>query len=337
MSKGLILSTINELRAEELRVWVATAEGPLIIVDGIDFSVRGGTVHGLAGESGSGKSISAQALLGLQADVMVREGQITLHGRDIGQLSKAKQREIRGTEIAIVFQDPMTSLHPMISIGRQLTEHMRRGLGMGRAEANRRAVELLEEVRIPNPKASLSAYPHQFSGGMRQRVAIAMALAGDPSVLIADEPTTALDVTVQAGILRLLRRLCEEHNLAVILITHDLGVMSAVTDELTIMYAGRIVESGPTQTVLRQPRHPYADELIKALPRAHGSVEGVRLASIEGDPATPKSRPPGCAFHPRCPYALPSCKVGVPQLLEMEAQHLAACPVDPLPEKRGAA
>jgi oligopeptide transport system ATP-binding protein len=326
----------NELRVEGLHVWAPSAAGPVLIVDGVDLAVKGGTVHGIAGESGSGKSISMQSLIGLQASGMVRQGKITLHGRDVSALSDSEQRQIRGSQVGMIFQDPMTSLHPMLTIGKQLTEHMRRSLDIGKDEANKRAVDLLQEVRIPNPKWSMKAYPHQFSGGMRQRVAIAMALACEPTVLIADEPTTALDVTVQAGILRLLRRLCETHDLAVILITHDLGVMAAVADELTVMYAGRIVESGPTATVLQTARHPYTDLLVKSLPKAYSNEEGGQLLSIDGDPATPQNRPPGCAFHPRCPFAEASCAVDVPPLIQLGSDHFFACPVDPLREREQA-
>lgn len=320
------------LDVKELRIWLPTAEGPLLLVDGVDLAVRGGTVHGIAGESGSGKSISVQSIMGLLTEGMVREGTLTLNGVDISRVSARRQRAIRGSEIAMVFQDPMNSLHPMLTISKQLTEHVRLVDGVDAKIARERARDLLTEVRIPNPELALSSYPHQFSGGMRQRIAIAMALAGRPSVLIADEPTTALDVTVQAGILRLIRRLCFEHDLAVVLITHDLGVMAAVADELTIMYAGRVIESGPTAAVLGNRRHPYTDELIKALPRPDSTADE-RLVPIRGEAATPKSRPSGCAFHPRCPYALSECSVEVPPLLSVEPDHRAACPVDPLSNK----
>ena len=322
----------NALQTEDLRIWVATAGGPLLVVDGLDLVVRAGTVHGIAGESGSGKSLSAQAMIGLLPDDMIREGRIELDGEDVSAISKARQREIRGSKIGMVFQDPMTSLHPMLSIERQLTEHMRHNLGIDREEARERAIGLLEEVRIPDPKSALASYPHQFSGGMRQRIAIAMALACEPKVLIADEPTTALDVTVQAGILRLCRRLCEERQLAVILITHDLGVMSAVADDLTIMYAGRVVESGDTQQVLTATRHPYADQLIKALPKPDEAA-GEPLLAIAGDPATPKTRPSGCAFHPRCSHTVANCSKEIPPLVKVGEGHVVACPVDPLARK----
>jgi oligopeptide transport system ATP-binding protein len=234
---------------------------------------------------------------------------------------------VSGRELAMVFQDPLTSLHPMLSVGRQLTEHVRRHLGLDRRGAGRRAVELLEEVRIPDPESALHAFPHQFSGGMRQRIAIAIALACRPKLLIADEPTTALDVTVQAGILRLLDRLRRENELSVVLITHDLGVMSSIADRVSIFYAGRVVESGSREEVLRRPRHPYTQALLDALPHPEAPPEQ-RLVAIEGVPPSPGSIPPGCAFHPRCAYAEETCRQEVPPLVPVDGRRLA-CPPDP--------
>jgi oligopeptide transport system ATP-binding protein len=227
----------------------------------------------------------------------------------------------------MVFQDPMTSLHPMLTVGRQLTEHVRLHLGFDRRAAERRALELLEQVQIPDGPEALRAYPHQFSGGMRQRIAIAIALACRPKLLIADEPTTALDVTVQAGILRLLDRLRRENDLAVILITHDLGVMSAIADRVSIFYAGRVVESGPREDVLRRPRHPYTRALLDALP--HPELRRDQpLVAIPGSPPNPGRIPPGCAFNPRCVFAREDCRVHVPALVAKNGRTLA-CPVDP--------
>nr|WP_240929327.1 ABC transporter ATP-binding protein [Streptomyces coryli] len=233
---------------------------------GVDLDVQKGQVHGVAGESGSGKTMTGLAVLGLLPHGAVASGRVELAGRDLLGLPDKDLGRVRGNEIAMVFQDPATSLHPMLSVGRQLTEHMRSHLGLSRAEARERAAELLAKVRIPGPAEALTRYPHQFSGGMRQRIAIAVALACDPQVLIADEPTTALDVTVQAGILRLLRGLCDELGLAIMLITHDLGVMSAIADEVSVMRSGAVVESGPRDTVLRAPSHPYTRSLLEALP-----------------------------------------------------------------------
>ena len=228
----------------------------------------------------------------------------------------------------MVFQDPTSSLHPMLTIERQLTEHLLVHLHMDRKQAHRRALALLEEVRIPDPETALRGYPHQFSGGMRQRIQIAMALACEPSLLIADEPTTALDVTVQAGILRLLDRLCRASGLAVILITHDLGVLSAVADTVAVMYAGRLVETGPTADVLQHSRHPYTRGLLESLP--HPEAADLPLVPIRGTPATPAERPGGCAFHPRCAFAIESCRREVPPLIELTPGRRMACPVDPL-------
>jgi oligopeptide/dipeptide ABC transporter ATP-binding protein len=227
----------------------------------------------------------------------------------------------------MVFQDPFTSLHPMLSVGRQLTEHVRLHLGLDRRAAEQRALELLADVRIPDPAAALRRFPHQFSGGMRQRSAIAIARACGPKLLIADEPTTALDVTVQAGILRLLDRLRHEHELSVVLITHDLGVLSSIADTVSIFYAGRVVESGPRDTVLRHPRHPYTKALLDALPHPEAGKEKP-LVAIGGAPPVPGRIPPGCAFHPRCAYAIETCRSVVPPLAAAGDRRLA-CHVDP--------
>jgi oligopeptide/dipeptide ABC transporter ATP-binding protein len=228
----------------------------------------------------------------------------------------------------MVFQDPLTSLHPMLSIGDQVTEHVRLHEGLRRAVAERRALELLDEVRIPDPEKALKSFPHQFSGGMRQRIAIAIALACRPKLLIADEPTTALDVTVQAGILRLLDRLRKESGLSVILITHDLGVLSSIADRVSVFYAGRIVEAGSVDELVTRPRHPYTRALLESLP--HPEAEGgAELVAIAGTPASPQRRPPGCAFHPRCAFAQEPCRTDVPPLVPIGDGRLLACPPDP--------
>ncbi|MEO3812735.1 ABC transporter ATP-binding protein [Sphaerisporangium sp. B11E5] len=237
------------------------------ILRGVDLSLAQGRVHGLAGESGSGKTMTGLATLGLLPHGARVSGRIALGDRELLGLPPRELNRVRGREIAMVFQDPATSLHPMLTVGRQITEHMRHHLRLGRTEAHSRAVDLLTQVRIPSPADAARRYPHQFSGGMRQRIAIAVALACGPRVLIADEPTTALDVTVQAGVLRLLRRLCDELGLAVLLVTHDLGVMSAVADEVSVMRDGLVVETGPRARVLREPGHPYTRALLDALPR----------------------------------------------------------------------
>jgi peptide/nickel transport system ATP-binding protein len=251
------------LSVEDLHVSIGGQE----ILRGVNLALPPGRVHGLAGESGSGKTMTGLAALGLLPHGSRTTGRATLDGRNLLDLPPRELNRVRGREIAMVFQDPATSLHPMLSIGRQLTEHMRHHLRLGRAEARDRAIGLLGQVRIPGPAAAIDRYPHQFSGGMRQRIAIAIALACGPKVLIADEPTTALDVTVQAGVLRLLRGLCDDLGLAVLLVTHDLGVMSAVADDVSVMRDGLIVETGLRARVLREPRHPYTRALLDALPK----------------------------------------------------------------------
>jgi oligopeptide transport system ATP-binding protein len=317
------------LSVHGLRIRLPTAAGLVTVVDGLDYELEAGQVFGIAGESGSGKTISVLALLGLLPDGARVEGTAMFDGRDLLRLNRRSLRDVRGAEIAMVFQDPMTSLHPMMTIERQLTEHVRFHLGFTRAQARERAAELLNEVRIPDPTSALGAYPHQFSGGMRQRIAIAIALACRPRVLIADEPTTALDVTVQAGILRLLDGLRRQSGLSVVMITHDLGVLSSIADWLTVMYAGKVVESGPTGDVLSGPRHPYTAGLLAALPHPE-AAEDTQLRAIKGAPPSPQARPDGCAFHPRCQYAQPSCLVDVPPLAGIGAGRRLACPVDPL-------
>lgn len=317
------------LTVSGLRVRLSTTSGHVTVVDGIDYEVDRGQVFGIAGESGSGKTISVLALLGLLPEGAEVEGSAFFEGKELLKLGRRSLREIRGKEIAMVFQDPLTSLHPMMTIERQLTEHVRYHLGLDGTKARARAIELLDEVRIPDPAGALRAYPHQFSGGMRQRIAIAIALACRPRLLIADEPTTALDVTVQAGILRLLDRLRRQSGLSVILITHDLGVMSSIADRLSVMYAGRVVESGSTSEVLARPRHPYTAGLLAALPHPE-ATEDTPLVSISGAPPSPQGKPAGCAFHPRCNYAIASCATDVPDLLDVEDGRRLACPVDPL-------
>jgi oligopeptide transport system ATP-binding protein len=318
---------VSLLAVEDLRVQLPTPGGPVTVVDGVSYEVQPGEVFGIAGESGSGKTVSMLALLGLLPDRSSVEGSALFDGRELVAMPRKQLREISGRELTMVFQDPFTSLHPMLSIGRQLTEHIQKHQGVGRGSANSRAAELLADVRIPDPQAALRAYPHQFSGGMRQRIAIAIALACGPKLLIADESTTALDVTVQAGILRLLDRLRREHELAVVLITHDLGVLSAIADRVSIFYAGRVVEAGSREEVLRQPRHPYTHALLEALPHPEAAKEKP-LVAIGGAPPSPGSIPAGCAFNPRCSFARDDCRSEVPPLVQVGMRRLA-CPVDP--------
>lgn len=314
------------LEVEGLRVRLPSPAGPATIVDGIDYGVEPGEVFGIAGESGSGKTMSVLALMGLLPPGAAVEGRAVFEDRDLLRLPSDELRRICGRELAMVFQDPMTSLHPMLSVGTQLTEHVRRHLALGRREAAERALESLRDVRIPDPDSALHAFPHQFSGGMRQRIAIAIALACRPKLLVADEPTTALDMTVQAGIIRLLDRLRTESGLTIVLITHDLGVLSAIADRVAVFYAGRIVEAGRRPDVLSSARHPYTRGLLDALP--HPEAAAAPLVAIQGTPPTPNHIPPGCAFHPRCSYARTSCRESVPPLVPVDGRALA-CPVDP--------
>ncbi len=276
---------MTALDIRQLRIELRTPDGPRPIVDGIDLALENGRIHGLAGESGSGKTMTALAVLGLLPESMTVSGSIALRGADGDTELVGAPRSIlgrvRGRRVAMVFQDPSTSLHPQIAIGRQLTDHMRFHLGIGKQAARDRAIGLLERVRVPEPAAAMKKFPHQFSGGQRQRIAIAVALACDPDVLLADEPTTALDVTVQAGVLRLLRELVDDIGLSVLLVTHDLGVMSAVADEVTVMRAGRVVESAPRQQLFTSPRDPYTASLLAALP---GSTLDASLGTAGKDP-----------------------------------------------------
>jgi oligopeptide/dipeptide ABC transporter ATP-binding protein len=315
------------LEVEGLRVRLPTPAGLATVVDGVDYHVDPAQVFGVAGESGSGKTMSMLALLGLLPPGARVEGRASFGGRDLLRLRGRELRSVSGREIGMVFQDPMTSLHPMLSVGRQLTEHVRRHLGLGRDAAARRAVDLLEQVRIPDPSSALRAYPHQFSGGMRQRIAIAIALACRPRLLIADEPTTALDVTVQAGILRLLDSLRREFDLSVVLITHDLGVLSSLADRVSIFYAGRVVEAGPREELLRHPRHPYTRALLDALPHPEAPRD-TPLIAIRGTPPSPQQIPSGCPYHPRCSYAIDACTTHDPPLAPVNGRRLA-CHVDP--------
>ena len=318
---------MSVLEVDGLRVRLQTPDGPATVVDGIDYSIEPGEVFGIAGESGSGKTVSVLALMGLLPKAAVVEGRAVFDGEDLLRLPPSKLRRICGRELAMVFQDPMTSLHPMLSIGTQLTDHVRLHLGLGRRAAAELAVEALREVRIPDPESTLQAFPHQFSGGMRQRIAIAVALACRPKLLVADEPTTALDVTVQAGIIRLLDRLRNESGLTIVLITHDLGVLSSIADRVAVFYAGRIVEAGTRTDVLGHPRHPYTRGLLDALP--HPEAAATPLIAIQGAPPVPRHIPRGCAFHPRCRFAQNSCAEAIPPLVRVNGRALA-CPVDPL-------
>jgi oligopeptide/dipeptide ABC transporter ATP-binding protein len=315
------------LDVRHLDVTAGTEGSPVTIVEDVSFTVERGEVLGLAGESGSGKTMSALAVMGILPGGTRTAGEVRFADQNVLGLRGRPLRQIQGRRIAMVFQDPSSALHPMLTVGRQLTEHARYHLGLSRRAAEERALELLGQVRIPTPRAALKAYPHQFSGGMRQRIQIAIALACEPDVLIADEPTTALDVTIQAGVLRLFDRLRREEGLAILLITHDLGVLSALADRVVVMYAGRVIESCAIGELMNDSRHPYTRALLSSLPRP--DAEGAELVPIRGTPPSPAGRPSGCAFHPRCEFAVDTCTSAVPELAGVGAGHRFACPVDP--------
>lgn len=319
------MSALLDVRG--LRVTVSRSGGaPTTLVDGVDFHVGQGEIFGVAGESGSGKTISMLAILGLLPRGIAASGSAMFDEQELVGRRDVLAR-VRGRAIAMVFQNPMTSLHPMLTVEKQITEHMRHHLGIDGKAARVRAVELLERVRLPSPERALRSYPHQFSGGMRQRIAIAIALACRPRLLVADEPTTALDTTVQAGILRLLDELRRDTGMAVVLITHDLGVVAAIADRLMVLYSGRLAEEGPVGALIRRPRHPYTAALLSSLPE---SKVRRKVVAVPGTPPSPEARPSGCAFHPRCPHSQPGCDERVPPALRVEQERLLACPVDPL-------
>jgi oligopeptide/dipeptide ABC transporter ATP-binding protein len=315
------------LSVRDLAVEIDTDDGGFRPVDGISLKLSPGEVLGLVGESGSGKSLTMMSLLRLLPPrARVVSGSAHFDGRDLLKLSPAELRNVRGKEIGVVFQDPMTSLNPVLSIGRQIAEAIKLhspGWGWRRPEA--RATELLEMVEISNPRARARQYPHEFSGGMRQRVMVAMSIANQPKMIIADEPTTALDVTVQAHILDLLRRLQQRTNAGMILITHDLGVVAELADRVAVMYAGKIVEMGDVRSIFRQPRHPYTAGLLRSRPRILGHPG--RLEPIPGQPPDLSRRPSGCLFHTRCVIgrARPRCRDEAPELIEESDGHLSAC------------
>ncbi|MGH3049577.1 MAG: ABC transporter ATP-binding protein [Gaiellaceae bacterium] len=316
------------LEVDDLRTYFGTRRGDVHAVDGISFSVDRGKTLGVVGESGCGKSVTALSIMGLVPAPPGRivSGSIRFDGRELTTLSGREFEDIRGRQIAMIFQDPMTSLNPTLTIGTQLTETMLRHLDISRDAARKRAGELLEEVRIPNAHARLDDYPHRYSGGMRQRVMIAIALSCNPRLLVADEPTTALDVTVQAGILDLLDELRDEHDMAMIIITHDMGVVAETADDIAVMYAGQIVEQAPAEELFYHPEHPYTEALLGALPQLEG--EGVRegrLTAIPGRPPDLVDPPEACRFAPRCPYAGLGdyCTVEPPELRELRPDHWA--------------
>ena len=338
ISEPIVPGGRTGLTIDNLHTHLVTPFGVVLAVDGVDLRLEPGTITALVGESGSGKTMVARSVIGLVSTPIVTDvpGRILFGEHDLRRLGPEAMRSIRGRRVAMVFQDPMTSLDPVQRIGRQLTEPMHVHLGASRSEARTRAIELLRAVGIPDPERRMRAFPHQLSGGLRQRVAIAIALSCDPDVLIADEPTSALDVTVQAQLLGLIGQLCAERRLAVLLITHDLGVVAGYANDVAVMYAGRIVEQGATRPMFSAPRHPYTRALLDAVPRVtQGSHQ--RLAPIPGTPPILLGRPAGCAFAPRCPAATDRCHTVDPTLSSIEDGRLVACwhPVGFLPAARG--
>jgi peptide/nickel transport system ATP-binding protein len=304
------------LSIRDLTVAIPTRHGVLYPVDGVSYDIGRGEILGVVGESGAGKSMAGNAVIGLlNPPAHISKGEIEVNGRRVDHLTGEAMRRLRGKEIGMVFQDPLTSLNPLLRIGDQLTETMLAHLDLSRSEAEARAVAALEEVGIPGAAERVNSYPHEFSGGMRQRVVIALALCAEPSLIIADEPTTALDVSVQAQIIALLKKLCRERGTAVMLITHDMGVIAEAADRVAVMYAGRLAELGPVRDVLSTPQHPYTFGLMGSTPLAsrqkqkdRGSGGKARLHQIPGAMPRLDALPPGCAFHPRCPHAQEKCR-----------------------------
>ncbi|GAC1655484.1 MAG: ABC transporter ATP-binding protein [Mycobacterium sp.] len=319
------------LKVEDLRVSFHTEDGVVHAVDGVSYEVDTGKTLGIVGESGSGKTVSSLTTLGLtKLQGATVTGSIFFEGRDLVALPDSELRQLRGNDVAMIFQDPLSSLHPFYKVGTQIVEAIRIHRNVSKKTARHHAIELLELVRIPDPHRRVDQYPHEFSGGMRQRAMIAMALANEPKLLIADEPTTALDVTVQAQILGLLQDLQDRLGMAIIIITHDLGVVAEITDEICVMYAGRIVEHASTEGIFGSPQHPYTWGLLKSIPSLDRPREE-DLVPISGRPPSLIMRPSGCFFHPRCPYATKRSRSVDPRLQPVadEADHQVACVLDP--------
>jgi oligopeptide transport system ATP-binding protein len=318
------MAKLLEVRDLETRFF--TQEGVVKAVNGVDYDLNEGETLGIVGESGCGKSVSVLSMMRLipSPPGRITGGEVRLEGRNLLDMDADEIRHVRGNRIAMIFQDPMTSLNPVLTIGRQVGEALEVHMGMDKTQARKRSVELLEMVGIPQADQRIRDYPHQFSGGMRQRVMIAMALSCNPQILIADEPTTALDVTIQAQIVELVKRLRDEIGMAVIWITHDLGVVAGLVDRVNVMYAGYIVETGPVKDIYGSPRHPYTIGLLGSLPRLDASMHE-KLVSIEGLPPDLIAAPPGCPFAPRCDYAVDRCLTENPMLEQVGLDHRAAC------------
>ena len=326
------------LEVRDLRTYFRTDDGIVKAVDGVNFEVEKGQTLGIVGESGSGKSVTCLTIMGLNAKKSaITSGEALFNGEDLITAPKRRLRDIRGNDIAMIFQDPMTSLNPVHTIGKQLVEAVQLHRDVSKRQAKLRALELLKAVGIPRAERRIDDYPHQFSGGMRQRVMIAMALVNDPDLLIADEPTTALDVTTQAQILELMNRLQREFGSAIIMITHDLGVIAEIADEVVVMYAARVAEHGTVDQLFNRPHHPYTWGLLGSLPRLDADTD--RLVQIQGQPPSLLNPPRGCRFNPRCPYVMNVCKQQEPDLrpISNEPEHLQACHLDEETKDREAA
>jgi len=318
------LATLLEVK--DLKTYFFTMDGVVKAVDGVSYELNEGETLGLVGESGCGKSVSALSVMRLIPDPpgKIVNGEILLDGEDILKLGMEDMRSVRGAKIAMVFQEPMTSLNPVLTVERQLTETLELHMGMSKAESKRESVNLLTRVGIPDPETRIKQYPHQFSGGMRQRVMIAIALSCNPRLIIADEPTTALDVTIQAQILDLMKALTTEFGVALIVITHNLGVVARYADRVNIMYAGKVIERGEAREIYANPRHPYTIGLLRSVPRLD-LPRKAKLVPIEGQPPDLINLPPGCAFRERCRWAIDKCATDTPELIEIGGGHLSAC------------
>jgi len=318
------------LEVDDLRTYFSSDDGEFRAVDGVSFSVDSGKTLGIVGESGCGKSVTSLTVMGLlpSRGARIASGSIKFAGQDLSTIAKDEMRDLRGNRLAMIFQEPMTSLNPAFTIGDQIMEGLMRHKGLSKAQAREAAIAMLRKVNIPAPEKRVDDYPHQLSGGMRQRAMIAMALACGPELLIADEPTTALDVTVQAQILDLLRDLQRDLGTAIMLISHDMGVIAEMADHVAVMYAGRIVEQAPVDQLFDAPQHPYTIGLLGSIPRLDHTKE--RLAAIEGSVPDPLNPPQGCRFSPRCPFVEAECRTEQPSLREIAAGHAVACWKAPL-------
>ncbi|MER7174627.1 ABC transporter ATP-binding protein [Streptomyces mesophilus] len=313
------------LEVRDLQVEFRTRDGVAKAVNGVTYEVDAGETLAVLGESGSGKSVTAQAIMGIldMPPGKITGGEILFQGKDLLKMKEDERRKVRGAEMAMIFQDALSSLNPVLSVGEQLGEMFIVHRGMSKKDAKLKAIELMDRVRIPAAKERVGQYPHQFSGGMRQRIMIAMALALEPALIIADEPTTALDVTVQAQVMDLLAELQRELNMGLILITHDLGVVADVADKIAVMYAGRIVERAPVHDIYKAPAHPYTKGLLESIPRL--DQKGQELYAIKGLPPNLMAIPPGCAFNPRCPRAQDVCRTDIPPLAQVTEERQSAC------------